>query len=115
MKIENEMPKRTVTEVLMDKTLTDEQRCAELEAIDPSYHLSGVNVITKEEAAKTVVDIKKGIYNGYGLMYDGVGGLDKVEVVNGKLKYNVGEIQAYLYMGNHEFEIINGEDLKLLN
>ena len=105
-----------VTEIINDKNLTTAQKNEKLEKIGSNVRLSdGKNVITDAEKNATVVDTEKGIYKGFGLLDHGVGGLDKVEVVNGKLKYNVGEIQAYLYMGNHEFEIINGEVLKLLN
>ena len=105
-----------VTEIINDKNLTTAQKNEKLEKIGSNVRLAdGKNVITDAEKKATVVDTEKGIYKGFGLLDHGVGGLDKVEVVSNKLKYNVGEIQAYLYMGNHEFEIINGEDLKLLN
>ena len=105
-----------VTEIINDKNLTTAQKNEKLAQIGSNVRLAdGKNVITDAEKKATVVDTEKGIYKGFGLLDHGVGGLDKVEVVSNKLKYNVGEIQAYLYMGNHEFEIINGGDLKLMN
>ena len=105
-----------VTEIINDKNLTTAQKNEKLEKIGSNVRLAdGKNVITDAEKKATVVDTEKGIYKGFGLLDHGVGGLDKVEVVSNKLKYNIGDIEAYLYMGGHEFKIVGGEVLKLLN
>ena len=104
-----------INEIINDKDLTTAQKNKQLEKLGVSFRLAdGKNKITEAEKKATVVDIKKGIYKGFGLLNHGIGGYDKVEVINNKLKYNIGDIKAYLYMGNHEFEILNGEDLKLM-
>ena len=104
-----------VNEIINDKTMTTAQKNAELEKLGCNIRLAeGKNVITEKEKKATVVDTKNGVYKGFGLLNHGVGGYDKVEVVNGKLKYNIGDIRAYLYMADHEFEIIDGEVLKLI-
>lgn len=107
---------RKVHEIIKDKNLTINEKNAELEKIGSNVRLAeGKNVITAEEEKKTVVDTARGVYKGFGLLDHGIGGMDKVEVINGKLKYNIGNIQAYLYMGDHEFEIVDGEKLKLID
>ena len=74
------------------------------------------NVITEAEKAETVVDVEKGIYTGWAMVNHGVGKPDKMEVVDGKLKYPMGVtgVTYVAYMNGHKFHISDGETLVLV-
>ncbi len=104
-----------VTEIIRNDKLTVAQKNAELEKIGSTLRLDpSKNVITAEEEKMTVVNVDTGVYSGYGLMNMGGCGTAKVKVVDGKLEENVGFNNGYLYMGGHEFEVPDGEHLKLV-
>ena len=67
------------------------------------------NVIKPEEAAVVCEDVSK--INGFALLDTGTGTMDKVEIKNGKLVYSVGDIVAFVVIGNALFEVMNGTDL----
>lgn len=67
------------------------------------------NVVKPEEAAVVCDDVSK--INGFALLDTGTGTMDKVEIKNGKLVYSVGEIVAFVVIGDALFEVQNGADL----
>ena len=67
------------------------------------------NVIKPEEAAVVCEDVSK--INGFALLDTGTGTMDKVEIKNGKLVYSVGDMVAFVIIGDALFEVMNGTDL----
>ena len=67
------------------------------------------NVIKPEEAAVVCEDVSK--INGFAMLDTGTGSLDKVEIKNGKLVYSVGDMVAFVVIGDALFEVMNGTDL----
>lgn len=67
------------------------------------------NVIKPGEAAVVCEDVSK--INGFAMLDTGTGSLDKVEIINGKLKYSVGDMVAFVIIGDALFEVQNGTDL----
>ena len=92
-----------------------EEAKAALEKVNAAIKGTGIhldpekNVIKPEEAAVVCEDVSK--INGFALLDTGTGSLDKVEIINGKLKYSVGDIVAFVVIGNALFEVQNGTDL----
>ena len=67
------------------------------------------NAVLPSEAAVVCEDVNK--INGFALLDTGTGSLDKVEIINGKLKHSVGDIVAFVVIGDALFEVQNGTDL----
>ena len=67
------------------------------------------NVIKPEEAAVVCEDVSK--INGFAMLDTGTGSLDKVEIKNGKLTCSVGDMFAFVIIGDALFEVVNGTDL----
>lgn len=67
------------------------------------------NVIKPGEVAIVCEDVSK--INGFAMLDTGTGSLDKVEIINGKLKYSVGDMVAFVIIGDALFEVQNGTDL----
>lgn len=67
------------------------------------------NVIKPGEAAVVCEDVSK--INGFAMLDTGTGSLDKVEIINGKLKYSVGDMVAFVIIGDALFEVQNGTGL----
>ena len=72
------------------------------------------NVIKPEEAAVVCEDVRK--INGFALLDTGTGTMDKVEIINGKLKYSVGDMYALVIIsdkiaGDVMYEVQNGVNL----
>lgn len=67
------------------------------------------NVIKPGEAAVVCEDVSK--INGFAMLDTGTGSLDKVEIKNGKLVYSVGDMVAFVIIGDALFEVQNGTDL----
>lgn len=73
----------------------------------------GLKEISEAEKKATVVDIKKGIINGWALLDVQVGCLEKVKVINGKLEHSIG-FDTICYMGGYKFNVVDGEKLELV-
>ena len=74
-----------------DGKLSLEEANAEMERNHINLILDpGKNVITDEERAANIVSDDPTKVTGYGFMYHGVGGPEKMHVVNGKFAYDTG-------------------------
>lgn len=99
----------------MEKATTVEERKAALDKANEGLKGTGLyldpdrNTIKPEEAAIVCEDVSK--INGFALLDTGTGTMDKVEIKNGKLVYSVGEIVAFVVIGDALFEVQNGTDL----
>ena len=99
----------------IEKATNDEDRKAALAKANKALKGTGIqldpekNVIKPEEAAVVCEDVSK--INGFALLDTGTGTMDKVEIKNGKLVYSVGDIVAFVVIGNALFEVMNGTDL----
>ena len=99
----------------MEKATTVEERKAVLDKANEGLKGTGLyldpdrNTIKPEEAAIVCEDVSK--INGFALLDTGTGTMDKVEIKNGKLVYSVGEIVAFVVIGDALFEVQNGTDL----
>lgn len=72
------------------------------------------NAVLPSEAAVVCEDVNK--INGFALLDTGTGSLDKVEIINGKLKYSVGDMYALVIIsdkiaGDVMYEVQNGVNL----
>ena len=67
------------------------------------------NVIKPEEAAVVCEDVSK--MNGFALLDTGTGTMDKVEIKKGKLVHSIGDMVAFVIIGDVLFEVMNGTDL----
>lgn len=99
----------------IEKATNDEERKVTLAKANEALKGTGIqldpekNVIKPEEAAVVCKDVSK--INGFALLDTGTGTMDKVEIKNGKLVYSVGDIVAFVVIGNALFEVMNGTDL----
>ena len=99
----------------IEKATNDEERKAALAKANEALKGTGIqldpekNVIKPKEAAVVCEDVSK--INGFALLDTGTGTMDKVEIKNGKLVYSVGDIVAFVVIGNALFEVMNGTDL----
>lgn len=88
--------------------------------------LEEANKILKENNSLVYIDPKhnhiengtgavadKNIFNisGYALLDSGTGSLDKVEIKNGKLVQNVGDMYCLVIIGDNYYNVENGEEL----
>lgn len=81
-------------------TMTAEEANIELEAIGSMIRLDPKkNDITPEEYAAG--DEK----NGWALLDIGIGKPDKVQIIDGKLKYGVGNMQAYVEFKGEKYTV----------
>ena len=72
------------------------------------------NAVLPSEAAVVCEDVNK--INGFALLDTGTGSLDKVEIINGKLKHSVGDMYALVIIsdkiaGDVMYEVQNGVNL----
>ena len=67
------------------------------------------NVIKPEEAAVVCEDVSE--INGFALLDTGTGTMDKVEIKNGKLVHSIGDMVAFVIIGDSLFEVMNGTNL----
>lgn len=105
MEINEIMRKYTAEEITL------EEANQELAKVNAGFCLNETkNVITPEEASVTTID---GTIKGWGMLNVGIGSLEKVEVIDGKLKHPLGN-RGYIYMAGHEFDIPDGETLILV-
>lgn len=73
--------------------------------------ISDRNVLTEEEIAATTVGATPAEANGYGLLDIGVGGMEKVKVVNGTMVgCDMGESYAIMFIGGKKY-FIDGDKL----
>ena len=81
-------------------TVTMEEANEQLEAIGSIVRLDNKkNTITPEEYA--MGDEK----NGFGMLDIGIGKPDKVQIVDGKLKYGVGKMKAYVEFRGNKYTV----------
>ena len=64
------------------------------------------NVITDEEKASG------NERNGWGMLDIGIGAPDKVEIIDGKLKHGVGNMEAYVDFNGKRYKVVNGVELE---
>ena len=67
------------------------------------------NTIKPGEAAVVCEDVSK--INGFALLDTGTVTRDKIEIKNGKLVYSIGDMFAFVVIGDALFEVKNGTDL----
>lgn len=98
--------------------LTLEQANAELKAIGVNLRLvEGKNQLTAQEIAETRVGATPKEANGWGLLDVGVGGYEKVHVVDGvTVDYDNGADTNYalVLIGGKMYRIVNGSQLSEL-
>ena len=93
----------------IEKATNDEERKAALDKANEALQGSGIqldpekNTIKPGEAAIVCEDVSK--INGFAMLDTGTGSLDKVEIINGKLKYSVGDMFALVVIGDALFEV----------
>ena len=81
-------------------TLTIDEANEQLEAIGSIIRLNpNKNAISPEEYA--IGDAK----NGWAMLDIGIGKPDKVQIVNGKLKYGVGKMQAFVEFKGEKYTV----------
>ena len=68
------------------------------------------NEIEEGTGAVVCEDVTK--INGFAMLDTGTGSLDKVEIVNGQLKYSIGNMFGLVLIGDTMFEVVNGTELK---
>ena len=101
----------TVNEILEKYTkgemTPDEANAALKEVEDNDLFLDpNRNIITQEEFMATTAGDTPDTVNGYGLMDHGVGGFEKVHVVNGKtVDVNMGQEFALVYIAGKKYEL----------
>ena len=99
----------------IEKATNDEERKAALDKANEGLKGTGLyldpekNVIKPGEAAVVCEDVSK--INGFAMLDSGTGTMDKVEIINGKLKYSIGDTVAFVVIGDALFEVQNGTDL----
>ena len=99
----------------IEKATNDEERKAALDKANEGLKGSGIyldpekNAIKPGEAAVVCEDVSK--INGFAMLDTGTGTMDKVEIKNGKLVYSVGDMVAFVVIGDALFEVQNGTDL----
>ena len=76
-----------------------------------SYGRNGNKCLTDDNRKATFVNLEDGICRGFAMVDVGIGCLEKMEVVDGKLKYSIGAAEHTGFIGGHSFKITDGETL----
>lgn len=101
---------KTIEEIILDYTKGEKDLPETNEALKEAgsniYLNPDRNKLTEEEMRATTIGYYPDQANGYGLMDHGVGGFEKVHVVNGKtVDVNMGEEYALVYIAGHKYEL----------
>ena len=101
---------KTIEEIILDYTKgekdLEETNAALKEAESDLYLNPDRNKLTEEEMRSTTVGYYPDQANGWGLMDHGVGGFEKVHVVDGKtVNVNMGEEFALVYIAGKKYEL----------
>ena len=101
---------KTIEEIILDYTKGEK----ELEETNEALKEAGSNIylnpdrnkLTEEEMRSTTVGYYPDQANGWGLMDHGVGGFEKVHIVNGRCgSCDMGEEIAYVYIAGKKYEL----------
>ena len=101
---------KTIEEIILDYTKgekeLEETNEALKEAESDLYLNPDRNKLTEEEKRATTIGYYPDMANGWGLMDHGVGGFEKVHVVDGKtVNVNMGEEFALVYIAGKKYEL----------
>lgn len=101
---------KTIEEIILDYTKgekdLEETNAALKEAESDLYLNPDRNKLTEEEMRSTTVGYYPDQANGWGLMDHGVGGFEKVHVVDGKtVNVNMGQEFALVYIAGKKYEL----------
>lgn len=77
-----------------------------------SFGRNGNKCLTDDNRKATFVNLEDGTCRGFAMVDVGIGCMEKMEVVDGKLKYGIGDAAEHTgFIGGHSFKIIDGETL----